>query len=111
MTKALTLTYSAAQEYRTQIMYALVVTSVMLIGMYAFNVYRLISNTVALQQINSQTASLSSSVDQLDSAYLAASSVITPDHVAKYGMTQGSVTAYIPKSQSVSQVAMSGHDL
>ncbi len=111
MTKAIAHTYNTARAYHVQMIYALIATCAILVFVYAFHVYKVIANTVALQKVEAHMASLSGTVDKLDAQYLELSSIITPDHVAKYGMKQGHVSEYISRQTSLGRVAMSRHEL
>ena len=84
---------------------------VFLVGIYVYNVYRVIVNTVALQNVQAQSLVMESSVQKLDSNYLELSSQITPDTLAKHGFTAGKVSAYIPRNASLGSVAIGGHEL
>ena len=111
MTKAIALTYSIAHDYSIQIAYSLLAACLLLAVAYGFNVYGVISHTVALQHVELETASLSSSVSSLDAQYLNLSSGITPAIMQSHGFTQGHVSAYIPLNPSVGRVAMTGNEL
>jgi hypothetical protein len=69
---------------------------------------------VALESIQKQSAALSASVSDLDSKYLELGSAVTPDSLATYGLVQGKVSAYIPRTAptaSLNTLAARGHEL
>ena len=111
MTKVLAQTYSAAHEYQRQITSVLISICAFLVILYAFNVYSVISHTVALESVQKQTAALSSSVDSLDSQYLTLSSKASPDTLKEYGFMQGQVSAFISRTTSLGSVATRAHEL
>lgn len=108
MTKAIASTYNKVHSYRTQISYILVMGCFIMVAIYAFNVYRVISNTVALQGVESQSVILEGNVEELDSKYLELSSQITPDTLSAHGFMPGKVSAYISRTASLGSVAVSG---
>ncbi len=83
----------------------------MMAGLYAFNVYRVIANTVSLQKIQAQSVAIESTVQGLDSSYLKLSSQITPDTLSQHGFATGKVSAYIPRNATLGSVAIGGHEL
>lgn len=111
MTKTLAQTYSIAQEYQRQIIAAALIACVFMLALYALNVYSVISHTVALESVQKQTATLSTSVDALDSQYLALTSKADPDKLADYGFRQGQVSAYISRTASLGSLATRAHEL
>lgn len=111
MTKAIAHTYTIAHEYRIQITSALFVTCMLLIVLYSINVYMVISRTVALQQTESQIASIGTAVASLDAQYLQLSGNITPIALKAHGFSQGQATSYIPRTPSFGRVALGGHEL
>ncbi|MEA2715519.1 MAG: hypothetical protein QOG91_547 [Candidatus Parcubacteria bacterium] len=111
MIKAISQTYRFAQEYRRQITCVLVIACAVFAYVYAVNIYRVISHTVALEKIEKEAASLSGAVGLLDSEYLDLSSKITPDNLKAYGFSEGQVSAYISRTSSLGSVALRGHEL
>ncbi len=111
MTKVIAQTYSLTKDYRTQAIYALMAASIVMIGLYAMNIYSVVSRTVALEKIEKQTATLSNSVESLDSQYLTLSGKITPDTIHAYGFQPGAVAEFINRGASLGSLAMSGHEL
>ncbi len=82
--------------------------------MYAINLYGVISDTVALQQIQRAASALSADVSALDTTYLHLSSKITPDTLHSYGLQEGEVSFFIsrsPVAASGGRVAFSGNEL
>ena len=69
--------------------------------LYALNMYSIISETVAMQKIEVQTMALEGSMDKLDAQYMAISNKITPDIAKEYGLEQGNVSTYIPRTRSI----------
>lgn len=84
---------------------------------YATNLYSLVSRTVAVKQVEKETATLSSSLSTLDAEYLRLSSAITPDAMTKHGLSQAQVSVYITRpaatasAASVINLARGGHEL
>jgi len=111
MTKAITHTYSFVHEYRRQITLTLIATCAVLVLIYAFNLYRVISHTITLQQITAQESTLSTSIQTLDTQYQAVSGKITPDTLRTYGFGQGKISAFISRTASLGSVALAGHEL
>ena len=111
MTKAIAQTYTTSREYSREINTALIAACSFLLMLYAVNVYRVISRTVALESVDKQTASLTTSVDSLDSQYLALTSKISPDALADYGLKQGQVSAFISRTTPLGSVASRDHEL
>ena len=108
MTKAIAHTYDFAFQYRMHISYALIASCMLMILIYAVNVYSMISRTVAMQKIETQAAVLDTKVAALDTQYLGLSSAITPDSLSAYGLDQGQVSEFI--TRATRPVAMSGHE-
>lgn len=75
---------------------------------YAFNIYSVISHTVALEHVKSQVTAVTSSVSSLDAKYLELSSALTPDTLSDYGLSQGKVSAYIQRVPSTASAASAG---
>ncbi|MEI6304817.1 MAG: hypothetical protein WCP09_02240 [Candidatus Taylorbacteria bacterium] len=111
MTKAIVDTIKVTNNYRTQMTYVLIGGCFLMIAIYVFNVFRVISSTVALQKVQNQTASLESNVENLDAKYLQLSSEITPDTLADHGFVAGKVSDYISRNVSLGSVATGGHEL
>lgn len=104
-------TLATLHGYRRQITLALLATSVMLVSVYAVNLYRVISHTIALQNIKVQVIALDGVVNKLDSQYITLSHTITPDAVAARGFDQGKVSAFISRTASLGRIALVGHEL
>ena len=111
MTKAIAHTYTVAHEYRTQITSALFATCMLLVVLYAVNVYVVISRTISLQHTEAQIAALGSDVASLDAQYLTLSGDITPDALKAHGFSQGQASFYTPRTNSIGRVALGGHEL
>lgn len=119
MTKVIAEAYNQINENRLKVSYTLIAVCLTLVCLYAVNVYRVIAETVALQNIETETAGVSAELNTLDAQYLELSSQITPDSLASYGMVSGKVSLYIPRnSQSglsragdFNRIALSGHEL
>lgn len=111
MTQAITHTYTLIHDYRRHITRVLLATCMVLALIYAINLYRVISHTISLQKITQQQVSLDSSIQALDTQYIAISSKITPDTLGTYGFDQGKVSAFISRTTSLGRVAMVGHEL
>ena len=111
MTKAITQTYTIAHEYRRQITTALLATCMVFALVYAMNLYRVISHTIALQQVNLQANALDASIQHLDAQYIGISSKITPDNIHSYGFNKGQVSAFISRTASLGSVALVAHEL
>ncbi len=107
MTKAITYTYSAAQEYRKYIAYAFICASMVMAIIYGFNIYSVISRTIATERLEARTASLQGTVQELDARYISLSDKVTPDAAKSFGLHETAVTAYIPKTPSLGRVILS----
>jgi hypothetical protein len=117
MTKVIAQTYSYAHQYRALIALTFIGACILAAVTYTMNVYSVISHTVALENIQKEATVLASSVSSLDARYLELGSAVTPDSLSEYGLTQGTITAYIPRtaSHTVSKasgmtLASSGHE-
>ncbi|MES2314428.1 MAG: hypothetical protein V4524_00625 [Patescibacteria group bacterium] len=110
MTKALAQTYTTVHTYRVMIMRVLCVMCALATLWYGINVYSAISRTIAAENISKEASALSNSVNQLGSDYIKLSHSASPSALSQYGMNLGQVTAYIPRTTSVS-VALSSHEL
>ena len=111
MTKTIVNTYNIANEYRHHFTYVLIFGCILMVGVYVFNVYRVIANTVSLQAVKARSVAMESSVQSLDGKFLELSSQITPDTLAEHGFKAGKVSAYIPRNASLGSVAIGGHEL
>lgn len=106
MTKAIAQTYTVAKDFRAEIAYVVLAASVGLALVYGFNLYRVVTETIALRTVQSQEVALQSSLSDLNAKYLDLSSRITPDTLRQYGFSQGQVAEYINRSSSENSVAM-----
>lgn len=97
MTKAIANTYDLIGENLKRINHVFLGACLFLIILYAFNIFSVISRTVALQKVEAQISTLGSSVNNFDSEYLHLSGRITPDNLTAYGMSQGKVSEYITR--------------
>ena len=111
MTKVLAQTYRIAETHQRHITLALLAACAFSVLIYALNVYRVISHTVALEAIQKQTTTISSSVDALDTEYLGLSSKASPDTLKDYGFEQGQVSAFISRTTSLGTVASRANEL
>ncbi len=105
MTKAIAQTYTYAQQYRALATLFLAGATMLAVIMYAVNVYGAISHSVSLSAVEKQIAAVQASVGELDARYLDLGSAITPDSLHAYGLAQGEVTAYIPRTASAASVS------
>jgi hypothetical protein len=96
---------------RLHLAHILMTVASVLVLMYGISLYSIISNTVALQQTNRQSAALTTEIEALDTLYLTLSNKITPDTLASYGLEKGEVSFFIPRTQSLGRVALGGHEL
>jgi hypothetical protein len=111
MTKALAQTYTTIHTYRVFIMRLLCVGCALATVWYGINVYSAISRTIAASHVSAQANALSNEVNQLGSRYISLSNAASPSALSSYGMTPGTVSAYIPRTASLGSVALSGHEL
>lgn len=109
MTKSLIQTYTFAHEYRRTITSALIMACIVCVLFYMINLYRVVSQTVALQKIASDSKSLNVSVQALDAQYLGISKGIDSDTIRAYGYNQARVSVFIPRISS-GRVAVVGHE-
>ena len=108
MTKIIAQTYNVTTPYRAYFTAALCAGCLMAAFLYAISLYHVISRTVALQRIDRQSAVLTGQVEDLDSRYLSLESGATVDALASYGLEQGQVSAYIPRTASTAYAASLG---
>ncbi len=111
MTKVIVHTYTTIHGYRRQINLALLAVCAMMVLVYAFNLYRVISHTIALQQVGTQTATIDAAINTLDTQYIALSHSITPDSIKTHGLDQAPVSTFISRTTSLGRIALSGHEL
>ena len=113
MTKALAHTYSIAHEYRRQITLALITTGAVFAIVYAVNLYRLVSYSVALRQVTTETATINTALDVLDADYSSISKNITLDTIHTRGFGQTEVSDFIPRAVSLGlgRLSSAGHEL
>lgn len=112
MTRAIAQTYDIAQTYRKQVTMAFFAVSVVMALVYAMNIYKVISSTVALKATESQIAAVGATVDKLDGQYLEFTGSITPDKLAQFGMAQGRVGEYIDRSGALGRAVIGvAHEL
>lgn len=110
MTKAIVHTYNMVTEHGLKLTYALLTVCAILMAVYVYNIFKVISNSVALEKVQKEMMALNSKVDSLDSQYLELSSAITPDNLNHYGLQQVKVSSYISRSASLG-IATGGHEL
>ena len=108
MTKIIAQTYNVTTPYRAYFTSVLFAGCLMAAFLYAISLYHIISRTVALEHVHSQSAVLTSQVESLDSRYLELSSANPVNALAAYGLQAGQVTAYIPRSDSTASAASLG---
>ncbi len=111
MTKAIAQTYTYAHQYRALISLGLVGACILAAVIYTVNVYSVVSHTVALQRIQKQATALSASVSDLNARYLELGDAVSPDALSQYGLAQGSISAYIPRTASTAVIVARGHEL
>ena len=104
-------TYAFAEGHRNQILRAIFTACLFLVVVYIFNVYSVISRTVALQKMQVEIAAAGKSVQALDTQYLELSSRLTPDGLGAYGFREGRVSTYISRTPFLGKVALGGHEL
>jgi hypothetical protein len=114
MTEIIEQTHNIAAEYRARITLAFIAAGVIAALLYAFNLYAIVSRTVALGRVQSETAALGSAVASLDAEYLGLSSAFTPDSLGGHGLVLGRVSVYIERpasTASIGPLASVGHEL
>ena len=111
MTQTITHTFEHMHISRTTVTYLLSGVCLLFAVMYVFNMYRVISSSVALQNVEARTATVQSAVQDLDMKYISLSNRITPDLVHARGMSEGTVTSYISRTPSLGVVSLSGYGL
>lgn len=109
--KAVTITYTQINEYRSYITYALFAICAILASLYTFNIYKMVSYSVALQRVEVESLKLATAVQKLDTQYIELSNKVTPDLVRSYGMSEGKVANYISRTASLGVVSLSGYEL
>ncbi len=111
MTRAIAQTYSVANDYRAHITASILGLCAFMALLYGVNIFRTISATMAVQRAESQIATLSSVVGNLDSQYMTISRSATPESLKARGLSQGKVSAFISSPATLGSVALSGHEL
>ncbi|MDE2037927.1 MAG: hypothetical protein KGI69_01725 [Patescibacteria group bacterium] len=114
MTKTIARTYDTAFENRSRITAILLSACLFMALFYAYDVYSVVSKTVALEKVSRQTTAVSGAISALDGSYIALLGSVTPDALGAYGLEAGQVAAYIPLSAptaSLGGLASAGHEL
>ena len=114
MTKALTQTNNLFHEFIARATMAVFAACALAVLFYIFNVYSIVSRTVSLKSAENRLADLTSSVNALNAHYLELGSAITPEMLAARGLSEGKVSAYIPRAASTASLgilAAGGHEL
>ena len=111
MTKAIAHTYTTVHDHRMLIIRALFAGCFLAAAWYGINIYNAISRTIAAERISAQTDALGNSVNQLDAEYISLTDSASPATLSAYGMKPSAVSAFIPRTDSLGSVALSGHEL
>jgi hypothetical protein len=111
MSKAIAQTYQIAVDYRTHITTFIVGLCLVMASLYIVNIFRTVSGTISLESLNKNISSLSSEVGKLESDYINASKLATPDSLSKYGLSQGKVSVFISTPAKVGRVSMTGYEI
>jgi hypothetical protein len=111
MTKVITRTYSLTKEYQSLLIGTLFIGCIVSAVLYAFNIYSIVTKTVAVGKIEAQTASVEKTVQVLDTQYILLSNKITPEMAKSYGLHEGVVSAYIPRTTSLGRAQESSSNL
>lgn len=111
MTKAIAITYDVANRKRSEIAVLLMVACGALMLTYAFALYNLVSNTVAIKDFNESKATIDMKINELDTEYLSLVSNITPDILSQYGLKEGETTIFISKSANLGHVSLGANEL
>lgn len=114
MKQAIAQTAGNIHAYRARITIAVIGACALAAAFYGYNLYSLISNTVAIKQVQSQSAAASSAISDLNARYLKVSGTITPDVIAKYGFKPGLVSVYITRTRAAAanhNLVARGHEL
>ena len=111
MNKIIARTDNHTNEFRAHITYALFGMCAVLMIAYVFNMYTVISHSVALQQAETDIAKVSETIVKLDTQYIGLSNRITPELVRARGMSEGKVASYISRTTSLGVVSLSGYEL
>ncbi len=98
MKKTITSIYGPIHEYRSNIVHTLLFGSLFLAVFYAFNIYSIVSHTVAIEKIESRVTTLQSSVQKLEAQYISLSNKITPEMINHFGLHESKVSAYIERT-------------
>src|SRR6185436_12468608 len=107
MSKIIATTYDT-KNHRAYITYALLAVSVCMMMIYIFDIYKVIATSVSVSKAEAQVSLLESSVQELDSEYIKLSNRITPELVHKHGMSEGTITSYISRTNSLGVVSLGG---
>ncbi|MFA6601402.1 MAG: hypothetical protein WCT02_00870 [Candidatus Paceibacterota bacterium] len=105
MTKAIANIYDSVSERRVKLVYCLLLACLFAFLSYTVNVFTVISRTVAIQKVEDENASLSASLESLDAEYLTLEGQVTPDSLSAHGLSQGQISAYIPRLATTAIVA------
>jgi hypothetical protein len=111
MTKALAHTYETIHFYRILIMRLVCAMIVLSLAWYGFNVYTAISHTVAAEHIQKQISEESVAVNKLGASYIELAHEASPVALKQYGMTAGTVSAYIHTPPTLGAVLLTTHEL
>jgi hypothetical protein len=111
MTKTTSSTYTITRDYHKQVTQVLILACMVMTCIYAINLYKVISHSLALQNITKEQASLNSSIQSLDAEYISLSGKITLEMLHNYGFDQGDVSAFIPRKASLGSMTIAGYEL
>lgn len=106
MTKAIAQTYTVAKDFRKEIAYFVLAACAGMMLVYGLNLYKVVTQTIALRSVQSEEVAVESSLSDLNAKYLDLSSQITPDALRQYGFNQGQVAEYITRNSSLNSFAL-----
>jgi len=104
MTRTIVNTASYIQDHMVKLTLAVIGMCVIVALFYVMNLHTLISRTLAIKQIENKIILVSSALSKLDSEYFALSNAITPDSMKQYGLSQGQISLYITRNQSLGRL-------
>lgn len=110
MTKAITNSFIIAKENIRLINKILTILCIIMIFGYAFNIYRTISHTVALQSVTKEKNKTEVIIQDLDTKYLAEYAKITPEFLINYGFISSNSKTFITRTSSLGLVSLLGNE-
>lgn len=97
MTKTITITYSFLHRYREKLFLILIMSVVVILGLYFFLIQKAVVNVIAREKLVVETTERSGEVAMLEAKYFTMKNSITLDLAKAKGFKNTPISAYISK--------------